>query len=94
MANKIIETVGKGFSAVLIWPVKFYQLAISPLLPMSCRHVPSCSQYTIEALKVHGPLKGLYLGIHRILRCNPWGTSGYDPVPPKDNWRKKMYKNH
>jgi putative membrane protein insertion efficiency factor len=92
MGNKISEKLKNGLSAVLILPVKFYQLAISPLLPMSCRHVPSCSQYTIEALNVHGPLKGLYLGIHRILRCNPWGTSGFDPVPPKDNWRRKMYK--
>lgn len=71
---------------ILIFPfvmlVKFYQLAISPLLPKSCRHVPSCSAYTIEALQVHGLFKGLYLGIHRILRCHPWGTYGYDPVPP------------
>jgi len=92
MANNIWKYFIKGISFLLILPVKFYQLAISPLLPRSCRHVPSCSQYTIEALKVHGPLKGLYLGIHRIFRCHPWGTSGYDPVPPKENWRKKMYQ--
>ncbi len=82
VANKITDSIKKGLIWLLILPVKFYQYSISPLLPRSCRHTPTCSQYTIEALKVHGPLKGLYLGIKRILRCHPWGTSGYDPVPP------------
>lgn len=72
---------------ILILPVKFYQLSISPLLPKSCRHYPSCSEYAIEALKVHGIFKGSMLAIWRILRCNPWGTSGYDPVPPKKDKR-------
>jgi zinc transport system substrate-binding protein len=71
---------------ILIFPfvvlVKFYQLSISPLIPRSCRYEPSCSQYTIEALKVHGLFKGLYLGTKRILSCHPWGGHGYDPVPP------------
>lgn len=66
---------------ILILPVRFYQLAISPLLPPSCRYVPTCSQYTIEALRKHGPVKGLWLAVRRILRCHPWGGSGYDPVP-------------
>jgi putative membrane protein insertion efficiency factor len=92
VVHKIWEYILKGISFIFILPVKFYQLAISPLIPRSCRHTPTCSQYTIEALKVHGPLKGLYLAIHRILRCHPWGTSGYDPIPPKNNWRKKMWK--
>jgi len=72
---------------VLIWilvlPVRLYQWTISPLLPVSCRHVPTCSQYTIEALKIHGIFTGTCLAIRRILRCHPWGTYGYDPVPPK-----------
>lgn len=67
--------------AILILPVRFYQLAISPMLPPSCRYVPTCSQYTIEALRKHGPVKGLWLAVKRILRCHPWGGSGYDPVP-------------
>ena len=67
--------------AILILPVRFYQLAISPMLPPSCRYVPTCSQYTIEALRKHGPVKGLWLAVIRILRCHPWGGSGYDPVP-------------
>ena len=68
---------------LLMVPVYFYKYAISPLTPASCRHIPSCSQYALEALKIHGPIKGLYLATRRILRCNPWGTHGYDPVPQK-----------
>ena len=68
---------------LLMVPIYFYKYAISPLTSASCRHIPTCSQYTLEALKIHGPIKGLYLGIRRILKCHPWGTHGYDPVPPK-----------
>lgn len=73
-------------SRILIGIVKFYQVAISPLFPSTCRYSPTCSQYMIDALKVHGPLVGFKLGIRRFGRCHPWGESGYDPVPPK---RKK-----
>lgn len=66
---------------ILILPIRFYQLAISPLLPPACRFTPTCSQYAIEAIQRHGPLRGLWLAIRRILRCHPWGGSGYDPVP-------------
>lgn len=66
---------------ILILPIRFYQLAISPMLPPSCRYVPTCSQYAVEALRKHGPVKGLWLSVKRILRCHPWGGSGYDPVP-------------
>jgi len=61
--------------------VKFYQLAIRPLLPNSCRYTPSCSQYAIEAIQKYGGIKGSWLGFKRILRCHPWGGHGYDPVP-------------
>jgi putative membrane protein insertion efficiency factor len=80
---KILNTIHSLLIQLLILPVRFYQYSISPLLPNSCRHQPTCSQYTIEALKVHGLLKGSMLSAWRILRCNPWGTSGFDPVPPK-----------
>ena len=70
---------------ILIIPIKIYQLILSPILPSSCRHTPTCSNYAIQALRIHGPFKGMYLAIHRFLRCNPWGTSGYDPVPPRKN---------
>lgn len=53
-------------------------------MPNVCRYQPSCSQYMIEAIETHGIIKGIYLGIKRILRCHPWGGSGYDPVPPKE----------
>lgn len=62
-------------------PVIIYRYSISPFLPPSCRHVPSCSQYMLDALKLHGPFTGLILGTDRILRCRPGGTHGYDPVP-------------
>ncbi|MBL6467487.1 MAG: membrane protein insertion efficiency factor YidD [Prevotellamassilia sp.] len=66
---------------LLILPIRFYQRYISPMLPPACRFTPTCSQYAVEALQKYGPLKGLYLAVRRILRCHPWGGSGYDPVP-------------
>jgi len=61
--------------------VRFYQVAIRPLLPNACRYTPSCSEYTTEAVQKYGAFKGLWLGLKRILRCHPWGGHGYDPVP-------------
>lgn len=66
---------------LLILPIRVYQYVISPLTPASCRHVPTCSEYSAEALKQHGAVKGGRLAVNRILRCHPWGTSGFDPVP-------------
>jgi len=60
--------------------IKIYQLIISPLLPPSCRYIPTCSQYSLEALKKYGLLKGGWLSIKRIAKCHPWGGSGYDPL--------------
>ncbi len=68
-------------SRILMLPVYFYRFFISPLKGPSCRHVPSCSAYAIEALKIHGPWRGLVMGTGRILRCRPGGTHGFDPVP-------------
>jgi len=68
---------------VLIALVKWYQRAISPLTPPSCRYTPTCSAYAIEALERFGAIKGSFLTVKRILRCHPWGGSGYDPVPEK-----------
>lgn len=77
-------------SSPFILLVKIYQLIISPWIHPACRHIPSCSNYSIEAFKKHGPIKGLILTIWRVLRCNPWGTSGEDPVPEKwPVWKKK-----
>ncbi len=66
---------------ILILPIRLYQIVISPLLPPSCRYTPTCSVYSIEAIKKHGPIKGGLLALKRILSCNPRGGSGYDPVP-------------
>ncbi|MDR0543748.1 MAG: membrane protein insertion efficiency factor YidD [Odoribacteraceae bacterium] len=66
---------------LLLLPVRIYRHVISPWLPPSCRYTPTCSRYAIEALQKHGPWKGSWLALKRILRCHPWGGSGYDPVP-------------
>ncbi|MDR2775552.1 MAG: membrane protein insertion efficiency factor YidD [Tannerella sp.] len=66
---------------LFLLPVYFYKYCISPFTPASCRYTPTCSEYAVEALKKYGPLKGCRLAIKRILRCHPWGGSGYDPVP-------------
>ena len=66
---------------ILVLPIRFYQLCLSSLLGPSCRFTPTCSEYAKQAILKHGPIKGLGLAIWRILRCNPWGGSGYDPVP-------------
>ncbi|MBR5652711.1 MAG: membrane protein insertion efficiency factor YidD [Prevotella sp.] len=81
----IVKKVWSFVKRVLVWllllPIRFYQVCISPLTPPSCRFTPTCSEYARQALVKHGPFKGLYLAIRRILRCHPWGGSGYDPVP-------------
>jgi uncharacterized protein len=71
----------KFFSFFFLGIVRFYQYTISPLMPASCRYTPTCSQYAIEAIQKYGPFKGIWLAIKRIVRCNPWGGHGYDPVP-------------
>jgi uncharacterized protein len=70
--------------APFIFLVKVYQILISPLIPATCRFQPTCSHYTIEALQKHGLLRGGRLALKRIFSCHPWGKSGYDPVPEKN----------
>jgi len=77
LLHKLLNALGW----LLILPIKFYQRFISPLTPPVCRFTPTCSAYAVEAIRKHGPFKGLWLAIKRIARCNPWGGSGYDPVP-------------
>ena len=74
---------------IFIAPIKFYKKFISPLLGNHCRYLPTCSEYMMQAIEIHGVVKGLILGIWRILRCNPWAKGGYDPVPPKGMWTYK-----
>lgn len=70
----------------LIMLVRGYQVTLSPIMGGACRFEPSCSNYMIEAIEVHGAVKGLILGLWRILRCHPFGKSGYDPVPAVGEW--------
>jgi len=76
-----LSAITKILAIPFIWLVRFYQAAISPYLPSSCRYSPTCSQYTVEALKKHGVFKGGWLSLKRIASCNPWGGHGHDPVP-------------
>lgn len=76
-----VDLTGKITGKVMISLVKFYQFAISPYLGSNCRHTPTCSNYMIGAIKEWGTAKGFWLGLKRIFKCHPWGTSGYDPVP-------------
>lgn len=75
----------RALGALLAWPllalVQLYRIAISPWLGANCRFEPTCSEYTIEALRAHGAFKGGWLAARRIGRCHPWGGTGYDPVP-------------
>ncbi|MCY7410591.1 MAG: membrane protein insertion efficiency factor YidD [Chitinophagales bacterium] len=76
-----MQRLQKILISIFILPIKFYQKIISPWLPNSCRYTPTCSEYAIEAIKKYGVLKGGWLAVKRIARCNPWGGHGEDAVP-------------
>ena len=77
----------------MIFFIRTYQMTLSPIVSHgSCRYVPTCSQYAIEAIEVHGIIKGSLLAVRRILRCNPFFKGGYDPVPLKNNNKKEKNK--
>ena len=79
--NKIKGVIRKILISPFIFLIRFYQVCISPLKPSCCRFTPTCSQYALQAFRKHGPFKGLWLSVRRLLRCHPWGGHGYDPVP-------------
>jgi|LAHS01.1.fsa_nt_gb putative membrane protein insertion efficiency factor len=98
---KTLHNIGRGLlrawrwlvhalSWLLILPILFYQHFITPYTPSSCRFTPTCSEYARQAILKRGPVVGLLLAIWRILRCNPWGGSGYDPVPEKRSRKAKQ----
>ena len=78
---QLVRVVLRGLAWLLVLPIVFYQKFITPFTPSSCRFTPSCSEYARQALLNHGPVKVLLLAVWRVLRCNPWGGRGYDPVP-------------
>lgn len=87
-----VTTTHVRFRTPLIGAIRLYQWLISPLLGPHCRHLPTCSHYAIEAIERHGSIRGTWLAFRRLLRCHPWGTSGYDPVPftwPSDRSQEK-----
>lgn len=85
----IIRFIKKTLKYIFIGIIKFYQNAISPYLPASCRYLPTCSQYGIEAIEKFGPFAGAWLTLKRFASCNPWGGKGFDPVPENINKRSK-----
>ncbi|MGN0457577.1 MAG: membrane protein insertion efficiency factor YidD [Eubacterium sp.] len=79
-----MKRISRFIKRIMIFLIRTYQLTISPVFSHgSCRYTPTCSQYMIEAIEIHGVVKGMLLGIRRIMRCNPFFKGGYDPVPPK-----------
>ena len=79
--RKIWDFFCKCLSSIMIGFIKLYQVTLSPLIGRSCRYTPTCSNYGLEAIRKYGPFKGGWLTVKRVLSCNPWGGSGYDPVP-------------
>lgn len=86
-ADAIVATLRRAVAAVLLGMIWFYRRAISPYLPASCRYQPTCSSYAAEAIRVHGPVRGVWLAARRISRCHPFHAGGYDPVPPPPDRR-------
>lgn len=82
MIRRLTSLVRTILRTMLIASIRVYQTVISPILGPRCRYLPTCSDYTIEAIQAHGPVRGLWLGVRRLGRCHPWGGHGYDPVPP------------
>ena len=89
----ILESPRKIF-LILLAPIVFvYQKLISPLLGPRCKYHPSCSSYLVQAITTHGIIKGIILGILRIIRCNPFSGGGFNPVPSKGKWFADVYPN-
>lgn len=77
----------------MIWLIRFYQIALSPVFGQHCRYTPTCSTYAIEAIEKYGAFKGAWLAAKRLVSCNPWHEGGYDPVPGTDSEQAKSSEN-
>jgi putative membrane protein insertion efficiency factor len=90
-------TIRNYFKSIQMILIRSYQWGISPILPGTCRHLPTCSNFAVEAIEIHGPYSGLRMAVQRVLRCHPWGTSGYDPVPQivtvKNDVKRRLQNN-
>ncbi|WP_442506199.1 membrane protein insertion efficiency factor YidD [Novipirellula sp. SH528] len=75
----MFKTIHHWIIVLVLAPIRFYQMAISPMLGPHCRFTPTCSQYAVEAIRKHGVLRGSFKAVWRILRCHPWNPGGYDP---------------
>ncbi|HIU55206.1 MAG TPA: membrane protein insertion efficiency factor YidD [Candidatus Gallibacteroides avistercoris] len=75
------KAISRIVTFLLLLPIHFYRYCLSPLKPPTCRFVPTCSEYAVQAIRKYGPIKGSWLALKRLCRCHPWGGSGYDPVP-------------
>ena len=82
-----MNLAGRALRALVSAPIVAYQRYISPALGPRCRYAPSCSTYALQAIRVHGPIKGLILASWRLLRCNPWSHGGVDHVPERGRWK-------
>jgi putative membrane protein insertion efficiency factor len=89
----ILQLPRKIFLIILSPIIFIYQKLISPLLGPRCKYHPSCSSYLVQAITTHGIIKGIVLGILRIIRCNPFSGGGYNPVPSKGKWFADVYPN-
>ena len=74
---------------ILLWLIRGYQLILSPVIGANCRHEPTCSRYSFQAIERFGAIKGVWLTLKRVGKCHPWGTWGYDPVPDKQGRSEK-----
>ena len=79
---KLLMRVRKAIRAAFILPIRLYQRFVSPILGSHCRYVPTCSEYTAQAVERYGVPRGCWMGLCRIMRCHPWGGRGYDPIDP------------